>query len=654
LAHSFHGYEVQEQIGAGGMSTVFKGVNKTLGFPVAIKVLHPALSMDPHFIARFEREARAAANLAGSNIARVFDYGQEGGVYFIVMEYVDGQDLGQVFKQLQVDGKKPVPFPVEVALLLLEEIAFGLSKAHEQNIIHRDIKPSNVLLNSDGEIKLVDFGLARDVRRSPDDFTRTGMVIGTPSYMSPEQAVGGRKLDARSDIFSLGVVAYQFITGEKPFHGETASAVQEIIIHGTPQPLTLERCPLLTPEIEAFVSRCLAKDPDKRYQTMKRVMEALATCIESIEAGSDLVRQRRTLMAEFAADPRALSLELKKRAISIHLKRGFHYKSMGREKLGDAERALRVVVSLDPGNKKAREALGELAQPDETVVIPGDASQEPPGRQDPTRILDPAARARAPEPPVPPGVLRRRRPLVTALFLLVLVVGAGTTALFIDQQTDRSGNGGAGVVPVDTAVSVVNAQAPVSLSAPLPVVDPPAVVEPEPVVEPPAEAEPEPVVEPPAEAEPEPQPVVEPSPPAPPATGWLVLDLPEQLDVYIDGKRVRSGRGHVTLEVEPAAAHHVEVRNHEAHARMTLGTFQVEPGQTRRLDPVLLQYGSLVLKANAEVTVRLGDAVVAESVRDIDELRVGAGQHELTITAPEGYKVGRVIPRLNGVSVCHS
>jgi len=198
---SFHGYTVKEKIGSGGMSTVYMGQHETLGYPVAIKILHPGMGGDQSFITRFEREAKAASSLHNNNIATVIDFGSENGIYFIVMQYIDGEDLGKILGHF-VDAEEDIDFPLEIALHLLEEVAYGLKDAHQQGIIHRDIKPSNILLSKKGEVKIADFGLARDTNdighESALDLTMPGTIVGTPSYMSPEQAVGG-EMDLRTE-----------------------------------------------------------------------------------------------------------------------------------------------------------------------------------------------------------------------------------------------------------------------------------------------------------------------------------------------------------------------------------------------------------------------------------------------------------------------
>lgn len=648
---SFHGYEVKEQIGAGGMSTVFLGVHQTLGYKVAIKILHPALSMDERFIARFEREARAASNLASSNIARVIDHGGEAGVYYIVMEYVDGKDLGRLVRELQAGKKEPPAIPTEVALLILADVAFGLQKAHEKNIIHRDIKPSNVLLTTDGEIKLVDFGLARDTRLAPGELTHTGMVIGTPSYMSPEQAAGDRRIDERSDIFALGVMAYQFLTGEKPFQGETASAIQECIIKGTPRPLTLERCPLLTPEIEAFVKRCLEKDPDKRYSSMLKVIEAIEGCLESVEESAGLVRRRRDLLARFVADPRQVASELNRRAIATHLKHGLHLMSMGRGKLGDAEKALRRVLFLEPGNRKALEALADLEHcRDETIIHPTSGNTRPKAAEcDPTKIVaspgfsaftpvnEPLGGESSGSPPLPP----KRRPvllsrvglvvaLLTVIFGLTLFYSRDKRVFTEDQDQTPP------VIALAAAAAESTAQPESNLQD----------------AEPPPAARSETHSAPGRDLDAVPS---DPGPPPPPPKAYVTLDLPEGVDVHLNGRRIRRkvNAGMATFEVEPDRSLLFELRDEQALGRMPLPAVTVKPGETSDLGRVEIAYGTLTLRANAEIGVRIDGVLIAESAKEINGRRLGAGEHELVVAVPDGYRVDRIVYQTDEESRSH-
>ena len=374
MATSFHGYLVKEKIGSGGMSTVYKGIHETLGYPVAIKVLHPGMAGDKSFIARFEREAKAASSLRNNNIASVIDFGSEDDIYFIIMEFVSGMDLGQILS-LIIDSKTELKsIPIEIVLSILEEVAYGLKDAHEQGIIHRDIKPTNILLDKRGEVKIADFGLARDTsdmnRLSEADLTVPGTVVGTPSFMSPEQAAG-RELDSRTDIFSLGVMAYQLIMGEKPFLGKTATEVQEAIITQDPPALTRDRCPLLTKEVENFVTKMLAKDPNRRYQTMDQVLRSLSDCMESVDTSGNLSKFKRDYLNKFSREPLEFSLELRRKGISTHLTQGYHYQKMGLSNIDDAIREFTYVLSLDPGNEKASKAITELIKnAEESGIVP--------------------------------------------------------------------------------------------------------------------------------------------------------------------------------------------------------------------------------------------------------------------------------------------
>ena len=417
MKQTFHGFDIREKIGAGGMSTVYRGEHQTLGYPVAVKVLHPALAGDESFIARFEREARSASSLRSNNIATVIDFGTENDIYFIVMEFIDGPDLSQLIVRLNEGREHPVGIPAEIALILLEEAAYGLQEAHAQNIIHRDVKPSNVLINTKGEVKLADFGLARDTSKvSPmgqQDLTMPGMVVGTPSYMSPEQAVGNESIDHRTDIFSLGVVAYLLLSGRKPFTGTQPAEVQENIINLPPPPVDAHECPLLTPEIEQLLAKMLAKDPSRRYQSMEQVRRGVQSAIDSIDLAGNIGRHRREYLRRFVADPRAFAEEMRQQNIADRLKRGYHYKEMGLSNIDDAVLEFNVVLALDPENPKAAAALVELQRKAEEsgVAFPAAALAALAADPDVTRVLQAeaaAAEAEAPDPADRTRVVDRR------------------------------------------------------------------------------------------------------------------------------------------------------------------------------------------------------------------------------------------------------
>jgi len=251
-------YEVEELVGTGGMSSVFRAHDRLLDRKVALKVLHQQYSEDEEYVERFRREARAVAALSHPNIVTVIDRGEHEGRQFIVFEYIDGENLKAL---IQRRG----PAPVTTALELAMQIARGLSFAHQQGLVHRDVKPQNVLLNGDGQAKVTDFGIARslDVQQG---MTQTGTVLGTSDYIAPEQAQGQR-VDEHTDVYSLGVVLYEMLTNEVPFPGENFVAVAMRHINEEP-PSIRDKRPDVSPRFEAAVQRAMAKRPEDRFQTM--------------------------------------------------------------------------------------------------------------------------------------------------------------------------------------------------------------------------------------------------------------------------------------------------------------------------------------------------------------------------------------------------
>jgi eukaryotic-like serine/threonine-protein kinase len=249
-------YEIQRGIARGGMAEVYLARDQLLDRPVAVKVLFAEYARDPSFVERFRREAQSAANLNHPNIVAIYDWGQERGTYFIVMEYVRGRSLRDV---VQVNG----PFSARRTAEIGAEIAGALEFAHRNGVVHRDVKPGNVLITADGDIKVTDFGIAR--AGTSEALTQTGAVMGTAAYFSPEQAQGF-PVDGRSDVYSLGVVLYEMVTGTPPFTGESPVAVAYKHVREEPEP-PAARAPDLPPDLEQIILTAMAKDPDSRYQT---------------------------------------------------------------------------------------------------------------------------------------------------------------------------------------------------------------------------------------------------------------------------------------------------------------------------------------------------------------------------------------------------
>jgi eukaryotic-like serine/threonine-protein kinase len=266
-------YEVDSLLGRGGMSSVYSAFDRTLGRDVAIKVLAAELVEDEVFVERFDREARAAASLSHRNVVAVFDSGVDGGARFIVMERVSGRTLSELLRE----GPLPVEQAVEIAL----SVAQALGAAHAHGIVHRDVKPGNVMVGDGGQVKVLDFGIARALAAT--SLTRARTVIGTAGYLSPEQANGG-PLDARSDLYGLGCVIYEMLTGRPPFVADSAAAL--VNQHATrPPDRPSRRRPEVSAALDEVVLRCLAKDPAERYDRAQALCVALTT-VPSTRNGS--------------------------------------------------------------------------------------------------------------------------------------------------------------------------------------------------------------------------------------------------------------------------------------------------------------------------------------------------------------------------------
>ena len=282
-------YQFTEKLGAGGMGEIYKATDTRLGRTVAIKVLPSARSGDPDRRRRFLQEAQAASGLNHPSIITIHDVISEGDTEFMVMEYVQGKTLNDLIPK----GGLRVPLVIKYAL----QMADALSTAHAAGIVHRDLKPANVMVTESGLVKILDFGLAKltDAGPIPDDEnTRTiansapltveGSILGTVSYMSPEQAQG-KKVDTRSDIFSFGAVLYEIATGRRAFEGESSLSTLSSILRDEPKPM-IEVAPDVPPSLESVFLRCLRKNPDDRWQSMKEVQSALSALKRESDSGS--------------------------------------------------------------------------------------------------------------------------------------------------------------------------------------------------------------------------------------------------------------------------------------------------------------------------------------------------------------------------------
>ncbi len=276
-------YQILSTLATGGTAVLYKAIQKSLDREVVIKRLHSHLTSDTNFTGRFEVEAKAAASLDHENIVRIIDSGMSDGNYFIVMEYIDGFALSDIIE-------KHGPIDEELALLIAREICIGLDHAHQHGIIHRDIKPANIMITATGQVKITDFGLAKLIG-SQIQHTVADTLLGTPLYMSPEQAIGDG-IDGRSDIFSLGTICYEMVTGQQPFSGNTYAAVIQRIIGGhIPQPGRVNEN--VCNETDCIIMKALSREPSKRFGTALEMARTIEACVGQEKVWSMRNRLRR-------------------------------------------------------------------------------------------------------------------------------------------------------------------------------------------------------------------------------------------------------------------------------------------------------------------------------------------------------------------------
>lgn len=357
MERTVRGFKFLDVIARGGMAVVYKAVQTSVDRIVAVKELHQHLVQDSEFIDRFKREATAAANLHHENIIIIHDYGAEerdGQImsYIIAMEYVEGKSLKDLLALPdgpQNIGKK---LPIPVAVNIFIQICRGLEHAHNKGVVHRDIKPANIILANDGYVKIADFGLAHSSHLP--SMTVTGATLGTPAYMSPEQAAGNRKIDARADIFSLGVVMYEMLTGTKPFLGETYPATITKILTFNPEPV-VQLNPSVPKELGQIIDRCILKDVDKRYASVTEILKELHFCAEK-----NNITVEHQLLREFVKNPDEFEKKYNTMLIKQFMDKGLYYMNLGFEKIDDAIQMFTHILQIQPDNALAKEYLEKL------------------------------------------------------------------------------------------------------------------------------------------------------------------------------------------------------------------------------------------------------------------------------------------------------
>ncbi|NJP99291.1 protein kinase domain-containing protein [Streptomyces zingiberis] len=282
-------YQLRNQLGAGGMASVYLAHDTVLDRQVAIKVLHSELGREEAFRERFRREAQAVAKLSHTNIVSVFDTGEDplpadeggGGMPYIVMEYVDGRPLRAV---LDEDVARHGAMPADRALRIAGDVLAALEVSHEMGLVHRDIKPGNVMMNRRDVVKVMDFGIARAVQSGVTSMTQTGMVVGTPQYLSPEQALG-RGVDARSDLYSVGILLFELLTGRLPFDADSPLAIAYAHVQEEPPaPSDINRS--VPPVVDALVARALKKNPNERFPSAEAMRQECERAARSGQTGA--------------------------------------------------------------------------------------------------------------------------------------------------------------------------------------------------------------------------------------------------------------------------------------------------------------------------------------------------------------------------------
>ena len=399
-------YEFVRFIARGGMSSVYLARDIRLDRPVAVKVLFAGLADNPSFVERFRREALAAAKLNHPRIVRVYDSGQDSGTYFIVMEYIEGQTLSKVLKQ---EGALTMP----TALRIGEDVAEALADAHKQNVIHRDVKPGNIMFTPASGLKVTDFGIARAVTGSISDLTQTGTVMGTATYFSPEQAKGDFA-DYRTDLYSLGVVLFEMLSGKPPFYGDSPIAVAYQHVNEPPPSLHEATDEAVSQELSNIVARLLAKQPENRYQDAEMLKRDLVS-----------IRTGRPIAAEVSEAAELAAID-------------------AAAQTGDSRQK-------KPRQKSARRADYPAAQPGPPAGPPVHAASGPPpsgqftGGAPP---LPPSSPRRSAPPPPPRRRIteteiiearhRRRTALFWASFALILALLAGIITFISISTGDNS------------------------------------------------------------------------------------------------------------------------------------------------------------------------------------------------------------------------
>jgi tRNA A-37 threonylcarbamoyl transferase component Bud32 len=574
-------YEICNTLATGGTAVLYKAIQTSLDRPVVIKKLHSHLISDPNFTRRFELEAKAVASLDHENIVRIIDFGSSEGTYFIVMEYIDGPCLKDVLASRRVISE-------QLALLVAREICLGLDHAHQRGIIHRDIKPANIMFTADGQVKITDFGLAK-LHQNQTQQTVASTLLGTPLYMSPEQAIGD-SIDGRSDLFSLGTICYEAITGTQPFLGDNyAAVIQNIINGGISAPSRIRKG--ISPGAEELIMKALHREPGKRFRSALEMARAIESLLGQDAIASGRERLKRLAAGEDDIAPRARRLPRRKPRTRRLLPLGIAAACVA---------AAALVVSLNP------RAVGSLV---ETFRAIGASDPAPPaadvmmagqGEELPGISMASLAEAHRPETAVVDTEAAVAAPRDSGL---VLENSTRHLSLPNAEETRRA--------EMEKAKLV---------QQPLPPIEKPA--------EKPAEPPETPAVEKSA-----PEPAA--SAPAPvPATGFVDIAVEPTAEIFIDGRRRVVGNRLAMLELS-AGPHEIACRS-EGY-RDYLETVQIRRGELSRRTVTLVKLTGMLFVETETGTRIFIDGALAGTVPLGAALAVPVGTHRIELVKP-GYR----------------
>lgn len=447
-------YEVQQEVGSGGMARVYRAFDTQLQRTVALKVMASQLEADPEFARRFQREAVLAANLRHPSIVTVYDVGEHEGLRYIAMEFIQGKSLHMILRERGALG-------LGYAVSVLKPLGDALDYAHAQGAVHRDVKPHNVLIDTDGRVMLADFGIAQPPNAEREGLTRTGIFMGTPEYISPEQAEG-RRVGGQSDLYSLAIVAYEIVTGRVPFSGNTPQLILAHVQKTPPMPSSL--APHLPEELNRVLARALAKQPNARFKRGAGLVEALM-----------IVARRHNIALATQAQLASLAAPIDTSAghSTISMSEGTTPAGSRPPMLGEPMPPPTPAGGLpQPPHRPEDSALtpedlASLGLAEQAPVppyqAPRPAASQPPVSVPPPVAAPPRPAAAPPPPPSPPGQGAapaaeggggRRAPLTIALIVLLLAVAVALTFFIVNQVAGGATSNGDGEVAPEVTVEV--------------------------------------------------------------------------------------------------------------------------------------------------------------------------------------------------------